>query len=459
MIKLIFNRTNKLENITPIPVTSNLNGTLQVAADQLKAFVEQMNISVNDLKEASNSSTESVIDLKAHSEKTNEYTTQVSEKMKSIEASAVNVSQFTDSIYLDSQSSYQDLVLSWNALKQLQTDMEILYKTHFILIDQMERLVNHSKKIDEIIYTIGSISQKTRILALNASIEAARAGVHGNGFAVVANEFENLSKQTSKAVEDTRQNIQLIQEEVSSTTDQVKEETTLVETGSEQLNSVLNKMESFKTKLGHINEMVSDSSLAVNEQTASVQEIAAYLEEISNMSIENKNHVEQVLLHLTTQHTSINDLLSISNSLTNTSEELQKIIPTEPTEMMNLFVDQPLLNKIKDSLSKLASLQEIKEMIPKQHELLLNQYVTSNPELEAIWSNRSDGTFIFSNPPAGLANAKVRPWFREAMSGNTFVSQVYTSALTKNPCLTISLPIFNERQVIGVIGVDLSLKK
>lgn len=437
--------------------TNNLNGALQVASDQLKAFVEQMKLTANALEKSSYSSTDCVLDLKKHSEKTSDFSSQVSDKMRLIESSAVNISNFTESVHSDSQSSYEDLVFSWDSLNQLQKNMETLSKTHFILIDQMERLVNHSQRINDIVYSIGAISQKSRLLALNASIEAVRAGEYGKGFAVVAKEFETLSRQTTQAVEDTRQNIQLIQEEVTSTTNMVKEETTFVEMGSEQLNTVLTNIDSFKTKLGNINKMVSDSALAANEQTASLQEISALLNEISNMSINNNNHVSQVLTYLTEQEISIKDLLSISNSLISTSDELQGLVTSNHTESSHTSVDPLLIQKITKDLSQLTGITQIKQMIPEQHELLLRQYVLSNPELEAIWSNRANGSFIYSYPPAGIANATVRPWFREAVSGKTFVSNVYTSALTKHACISISLPIYKDNQVIGVIGVDLSL--
>ena len=87
----------------------------------------------------------------------------------------------------------------------------------------MENLVAHSIKTIGIVQNIGSISQKTRVLALNASIEAARAGIHGKGFNVVANEVGNLANLTSDAVNETGINIKIIQEEIMKSTEMVKE--------------------------------------------------------------------------------------------------------------------------------------------------------------------------------------------------------------------------------------------
>jgi methyl-accepting chemotaxis protein len=84
--------------------------------------------------------------------------------------------------------------------------------------------------------------------------------------------------------------------------------------------------------------------------------------------------------------------------------------------------------------------------------------ISESDQIEAIWTNDNKGNFIYSNPPAGIANATVRDWFNESMKGTTYVSNIYISAISKSPCMTISLPIYNtSRQVIGVIGADIGI--
>ena len=78
------------------------------------------------------------------------------------------------------------------------------------------------------------------------------------------------------------------------------------------------------------------------------------------------------------------------------------------------------------------------------------------PNLDALWVNDSKGQFLYSLPTAGIANAKVREWFTASMEGQDYSTAPYISAITKRPCITLSVPIQNKQgRILGVLGVDL----
>ncbi|MFC5560283.1 methyl-accepting chemotaxis protein [Ureibacillus thermophilus] len=450
--------TKKKPEVTETKETSTsslIGGQIQVAVDQLKGVVEQMNITSLSLEEISKSTAAKTSRLFSHSEQTMNFSQRASEKMKKIEASALHISSFSQEILSNSQTSYDELQNSFESFQLLQKKFEALSQSHNLLLEQMLQLVDYSNKIQDIVFTIGAISQKTKILALNASIEAARAGERGKGFSVVAKEVGNLANQTSKAVEETRETIQIIQTEIKSTAEKVKTETVQVHEGSNEMNKILIALQSFKEKLNIITKMVQESSESVDEQRDNVVDISNLLKEIAQMAIENKEYVDQVTKDLKTQHKNIEDIRSINQSLTKTSAELQTLV--HPNSQ-SIQYDETLLNQMKTMLSAKVQLKELLNLEEKVHKQILDEILYSNPQLETIWTNRSDGIFIYSNPPAGLVNAKMRPWFIEAMSGKEYVSEPYISAVTKKYCITLSFPIMNEGEVIGVLGADVSLK-
>ncbi len=95
-------------------------------------------------------------------------------------------------------------------------------------------------------------------------------------------------------------------------------------------------------------------------------------------------------------------------------------------------------------------------MSEDSHREILGGWLKRTAGMEAIWSNRSDGSFVYSEPEAGLLNARGREWWKRAMEGETFVSEVYISAITKRPCMTVSMPLRRiDGTAFGVIGIDI----
>ena len=125
-----------------------------------------MKLEIQALQHISASNQESTHQLKIHSEKTNDYTQKVKQKMVDIESSSVQVSTISNEVLEASTSSEKDLQQAFNDLQSLKMKIEVLHEGHQKLLEQMETLVQHSIKTMAIVDTIGSISQKTRILAL-----------------------------------------------------------------------------------------------------------------------------------------------------------------------------------------------------------------------------------------------------------------------------------------------------
>ncbi|WP_235598008.1 methyl-accepting chemotaxis protein [Geobacillus icigianus] len=330
---------------------------------------------------------------------------------------------------------------------------------HETLLRQMDHLVYHSQRINQIISAIGEISQKTRILSLNANIEAARAREHGLGFAVVAREIGMLANQTSEAVQQTQDILSLIQGEIAATTDIVREETKQIDVEEKEMEAIMTFLHSLQQQLNNMMDLVSSSAESASGQSDSVEEIVGLLEEIVQLSQENQQFVERVAADMNEQHENVRQILRIHEALQKTAEDLQQTVGRDWMRE-TIFVDDAVVKNAIHKLSALLQSAPLEQMDEIIHCRVLDQFLAQNGEFEAVWSNRLDGTFVYSNPPAGLVNAKVRSWFQEASKGTVYVSDPYVSALTKRVCATVSAPIANHNgQIVGVIGADLALSK
>ncbi|OIQ61118.1 PDC sensor domain-containing protein [Neomoorella thermoacetica] len=87
--------------------------------------------------------------------------------------------------------------------------------------------------------------------------------------------------------------------------------------------------------------------------------------------------------------------------------------------------DEARMEPVMAALRELSCRPEIQVLDPGSHGVVLREWLAKRPDVEAVYSNRSDGTFIFSQPPAALANARIRPWWQRAMAGEEYISTVF----------------------------------
>ncbi|MDT8067778.1 MAG: methyl-accepting chemotaxis protein [Terriglobia bacterium] len=158
---------------------------------------------------------------------------------------------------------------------------------------KIEELGKSSDQIGQIIGVIDDIADQTNLLALNAAIEAARAGEQGRGFAVVADEVRKLAERTTQATKEIAQMIKTIQEETARAVEAMEASTSVVEHGVESATKAGNSLKEIIQSSEQVNDMITHIATASTEQSTATQQVNANMEQISSLVQESAMGAEQ----------------------------------------------------------------------------------------------------------------------------------------------------------------------
>ncbi|MDR3579021.1 MAG: bacteriohemerythrin [Oryzomonas sp.] len=177
----------------------------------------------------------------------------------------------------------------------------------------VEGLGHRSDKIGAIVNTIQDIADQTNLLALNAAIEAARAGEQGRGFAVVADEVRALAERTTKATKEISTMIKSIQNETLTAVSSMSEGVGEVKRGTTETNRSGEALEDILNRINDLNMQVSQIATAAEEQTATTQEITSNIQMITdvvNHNVENARSTTHATGKLAEQVDELHKLVS-----------------------------------------------------------------------------------------------------------------------------------------------------
>ena len=159
--------------------------------------------------------------------------------------------------------------------------------------ETINTLGQKSETIGEIIAVINDIADQTNLLALNAAIEAARAGEHGRGFAVVADEVRKLAERTTEATKEVSQSILGIQTETNSAVQLIEAGSNRVGKGVDLATKAGTALESIVMGSQSVQGMVQDIAAAANEQSSATGEIARAVEGINSVTRQSSEGASQ----------------------------------------------------------------------------------------------------------------------------------------------------------------------
>lgn len=183
-----------------------------------------------------------------------------------------------------------------------------------------------SKQIIGIVQTITDISSQTNILALNASIEAARSGEHGRGFAVVAEEIQKLSEQTKTAVESIGSIVHQVVGHTESAVLAMEQNVIYTQNGMESIKKANETSTLITSSNEALLQQIHQIDLVAEEIKESSQGIADSMKQISNNTQENCTAVEQVTAATEENSAGTESLNDIVEKIKDISNQLSLVV-------------------------------------------------------------------------------------------------------------------------------------
>ncbi len=201
-------------------------------------------------------------------------------------ASIVQVAGNAERVRQESTSTDKQVREGRNEVTELSKGMSSISDTVADVVAEMQSLDQASRQIGEILGLIEEIADQTNLLALNAAIEAARAGEHGRGFAVVADEVRKLAENSASSTKQIGQLVADIQRRTTAVLDRTARANNLVQNNAASARTVTEMIETISRRVTDMAQLVSEISIATTEQARASEELAKASEQMGAMTHE-----------------------------------------------------------------------------------------------------------------------------------------------------------------------------
>lgn len=271
LLKALLGMVRKLRGVV-VDVRS-ISDSVASASEQLSASSEQMTRGVSE-----------------HSDRSDQIATAATEMSQTVGDVARNAVTIASSAAETAKVANSGEAIVERSVQEVKAIADTVRQSSGLV----SSLGDRSKQIGDIVNVIKDIADQTNLLALNAAIEAARAGEQGRGFAVVADEVRKLAERTGKATSEISEMIRAIQEEVSKAVASIEEGTKRVETGVEFSSQAGDALRGIVASVSELQSMIQQIATATEEMSTVSERISGDIDTIATVSKDNSSSSGQV---------------------------------------------------------------------------------------------------------------------------------------------------------------------
>jgi len=289
------------------------------ASQQLTASADQSTTAINQVAESivnvAGACTEQFTEVENATSKAEELKAHMGTFSKTLQESSKEIDHTNDAA-----------VAGNKAVKNAVHEMERIETSVTASADVIAQLGEESEKIGKIVDAISNIADQTNLLALNAAIEAARAGEHGRGFAVVADEVRKLAEQSQTSAKEISNLIGSIQIKSQDAVLAMQEGVANVKTGADAVDEAGKTFETISNRITAVSKSSNQMAKIVEELVKSTDIITQSVEKINVKSREVASESETVSASGQQQSATMHEIADASRSLAEMAQQMQDII-------------------------------------------------------------------------------------------------------------------------------------
>lgn len=305
---------------------ASLIRSVQSNSNQLSASAQELSASTEEMAATSEDVTMHVNDTFSTSQAAAQASQESANAMEETAMGIQRIAEATQVLHTNSMDASstadQGGVIIENAQKQMETIDVTTNSVHALV----QKLAKQTEEINSISKVITEITDQTNLLALNAAIEAARAGEHGKGFAVVADEVRKLAEQSKNSASSIVHLTMEIKMDTENVEKAVTESLVSVKDGVKIISDAGQSFISIEQAMNQMTEQIQEISATAEQLSASAEEVTASVAEVANGASNSNQNLEMIVAASEEQAATMQQVNGVAVSLSENAQQLQNEI-------------------------------------------------------------------------------------------------------------------------------------
>ena len=353
---------------------------LSEASDEAGSATQQISATIQEVARGNQEQSAAVQETAGSVDQLTRAITQIAQgaqqQAKSIEQTSASVFQLNQSIAVATSASKEVAAAADNAHSTANAGAEVVNKTldeiaeikasNQSAVNEVLDLTKYSDQIGAIVETIDDIAEQTNLLALNAAIEAARAGEHGKGFAVVADEVRKLAERAGKSTSEIARLITDLRREIDEAVEAIESGKEKVELGAKLAEDAGKSLESIIATVRTARDQAANIVSAVSQMVSASEKVASLVDSVSSVAEESTEATQAMAASSRRVAEAIEKVAAVSEETSAAAEEVNASTEEMSAQVQEMVGQARELAQMAEQLQAAIALFRIDSELPGQ---------------------------------------------------------------------------------------------